>query len=256
MGHFISELTYEELYPLLNEKSIVVLPVGGGSKEHGAHLPMGTDMYVTEWIARKVTERCDVLTLPNVPYAYFPAFVGWKGSVSVEHAHFTAYVHDVISSIARFGVKKFVIIDGGVSTHGPLCTLARDMYNELGILAGVTDIRELAREIEEKVCRQPKGGHGDESETSCMLHIRPDLVHMDRAAEEYTHGYSLIGPGGRIKVSVPCPMNTPHGINGNSRLATEAKGAVILETMVSSICEFITNFTACREEDTHDDARK
>ena len=57
MGHFISELTYEELAPLLTEKTVVVLPIGGGAKEHGNHLPMGTDFYVTDWVARQVTGR-------------------------------------------------------------------------------------------------------------------------------------------------------------------------------------------------------
>ena len=42
MGYFIKELTYEQLRPLITEKSVVVLPIGGGAKEHGNHLPMGT----------------------------------------------------------------------------------------------------------------------------------------------------------------------------------------------------------------------
>lgn len=55
MGNLISELTYEQLQPLLTEKSVVVLPIGGGSKEHGGHLPMGTDFFVTDYVARRVT---------------------------------------------------------------------------------------------------------------------------------------------------------------------------------------------------------
>ena len=39
MGKMISELTYEQLKPLVNENSVVVLPIGGGAKEHGGHLP-------------------------------------------------------------------------------------------------------------------------------------------------------------------------------------------------------------------------
>lgn len=53
------------------------------------------------------------LTLPTLPYAYFPAFVQWKGSVSIEHEHFTNYVRDILMSFIRFGVRKFLIIDGG-----------------------------------------------------------------------------------------------------------------------------------------------
>ena len=57
MGYLIKDLTYEQLGTLLTEDSVVVLPIGGGAKEHGNHLPMGTDYYVTDWIAQRVTER-------------------------------------------------------------------------------------------------------------------------------------------------------------------------------------------------------
>ena len=135
MGYFIKELTYEQLRPLITERSVVVLPIGGGAKEHGNHLPMGTDYFVTDWVANAVTARENVLTLPTLPYAYFPAFVHWEGSVSVSHQHFTSYVRDILECYVRFGVKKFLIIDGGVSTHPPLCLMARDMNNELGVKA-------------------------------------------------------------------------------------------------------------------------
>lgn len=249
MGHFISELTYEELAPLLTEDAVVVLPIGGGAKEHGGHLPMGTDFYVTDWVARQVTERRAVLTLPTLPYAYFPAFVRWNGSVSIGHQNFTNYVRDILMSYVRTGVRKFLIIDGGVSTHPPLCLLARDMNNELEVKVAVTDITQLARDTEEAVCEQKQGGHGDESETSTMLWIREDLVHMDRAVEEYTAFLPGSIVNGRKKVDVPNRMCTPHGTNGNSKLATREKGQQILEAMVEGICTFLDSYIPWTPED-------
>lgn len=242
MGNMISELTYDQLRPLINENSVVVLPIGGGAKEHGGHLPMGTDFFVTDWVARRVTERCDVLTLPTLPYAYFPAFVEWAGSVSVEHRHFTDYVRDILMSYARFGVKKFLIIDGGVSTHPPLCMLARDLDNERGVKVAVSDITQLAKETEEAVCRQARGGHADESETSTMLYIREDLVHMDQAVEEYAASFPGAVANGRTKVYLSNRMCTPRGSNGNSTLASMEKGEKILNAMVNDICVFLESF--------------
>lgn len=249
MGKLISELTYRQLQPLLTENSVVVLPIGGASKEHGDHLPMGTDFFVTDYVAREVTRRCDVLTLATVPYAYFPAFVGWKGSVNVSHEHFTNYVRDILMSFVRFGVKKFLIIDGGVSTHPPLCTMARDLDNECGAKVAVTDIRGLAKETEDAVCTQERGGHGDESETSTMLCIREDLVHMELAVEEYTSEFPGTVVNGVQRVSFSGRMATPHGINGNSTLATREKGEQILQAMVDSICGFLEEFIPWTPQD-------
>lgn len=242
MGYFIRELTYEELRPLINEMSVVVLPIGGGAKEHGNHLPMGTDYFVTDWIAGEVTRREDVLTLPTLPYAYFPAFEHWAGSVSVGYRHFTDYVQDILASYARCGVKKFLIIDGGVSTHPPLCTMARDMNNEIGVKVAVTDITQLAKDTELAICSQERGGHGDEAETSTMLYIRPDLVHMDKAVEEYVQPWPGTVVNGRKTVDIPCRMCTPCGSNGNSRLATPEKGEQILHAMVDEICLFLDQY--------------
>ena len=50
----------------------------------------------------------------------------------------------------------------------------------------MTDITQLAKDAEADICSQPRGGHGDEAETSTLLYIREDLVHMDKTVEEYT----------------------------------------------------------------------
>ena len=249
MGYFIKELTYEQLRPLITERSVVVLPIGGGAKEHGNHLPMGTEYFVTDWVANAVTARENVLTLPTLPYAYFPAFVHWEGSVSVSHQHFTSYVRDILECYVRFGVKKFLIIDGGVSTHPPLCLMASDMNNELGVKVAVTDITQLAKDVEADICSQPRGGHGDEAETSTLLYIREDLVRMEKTVEEYRKPWPGSVVNGRTVVNVPCRMCSPTGTNGNSTLATKEKGEKILNAMVDEICGFVHGFVAWQPEE-------
>lgn len=245
MGYQIKELTFEQVQPIINENTVVVLPIGGGSKEHGNHLPMGTDYYVTDWLAAQITERCDVLTLPTLPYAYFPAFVDWKGSVSIEHQNFTNYVKDILLSFVRHGVKKFLIIDGGVSTHPPLLLLSRDMNNQYQVKVAVTDISKLAAATEKAVLEQKKGGHGDEGETSTMLYIRPDLVHMEKTVEEYTELFPGCAANG---IDMPGRMVTPCGTNGNSTLATPEKGEQILHAMADSIVDFLEYFIPWKPE--------
>jgi len=242
MGHFIQELTYEQVQPLLTEDTVVVLPIGGGSKEHGGHLPMGTDYYTVDWTAKQITEKCDVMTLPTLPYAYFPAFVEWKGSVSVDQRCFTDFVEEILKNFIRFGVWKFLIIDGGVSTHPPLCSMARDMYNRYKVTVAVTDITQLGGAVADEICEQEKGGHGDEEETSTMLYVREDLVHMEYATEEYTSVYPGSVSHGRKIAFVPSHLDTPCGTNGNSRLATKEKGEKILSAQVQDICNFLEYF--------------
>lgn len=242
MGIKLSEITYREARDLINGDSIVVLPVSGGTKEHGHHLPLGTDMHVINWITERLIEQCDIVALPIVSYAYYPAFVKYQGTVSISAQNFINYVRDILESFIRFGVGKFLILDGGVSTHGPLKILAGDLHNDYDVMVAVTDIIGLGHEAEEELCEQKMGGHGDESETSCMLHIHPSLVKMEYAVEEYRSSVKGAFQNGIKRVHVAGRMETPHGIHGNATLATPEKGKAIMDAKVRDIVRFLDNF--------------
>ena len=242
-GKKLCNHTWQEAEQFLNESSIVLIPIGGGTKEHGPHLPLGTDMFVVDELAERIVNRCDVLLLPTVNYAYYPAFINWPGSVSIEADHFRHFVEDIIRSIARFGVKKFLILDGGISTHHPMSILSYDLHNALGISVAVTDIAGLGKEAGLRVCEQEQGGHADESETSCLLSVRPDLVRMEKAVKEYRpHIPGVVSAEGVRKITLKGQMETKSGIHGDSTLANKEKGEIILKAMEDDLVAFIDGF--------------
>jgi creatinine amidohydrolase len=244
-GIDLAEITWPEAARLLRARRVVVLPIGGGVKEHGGHLPLGTDMMVTGELARRLRDATDVLMLPLLPYAYFPAFVDWPGTVSVEAEHFKDLVGDILRSYARHGARRFLILDGGVSTHFPLTILSYDLHNELGVEVAVTDIRGLGAEVSRAVCEQERGGHADEGETSCLLALRPELVHLDQARKEFSSELPAVrGPTGISKITFKTKMDSTRGANGDPTLATEAKGRQILDAMAADVIAFALAFGA------------
>jgi creatinine amidohydrolase len=243
-GKLLSEMTWSEAAALLKRNPVVVLPIGGGVKEHGHHLPLGTDMMVVDRLAAGLVRDADVLLLPTLNYAYFPAFVDWPGSVSIEAETFKRFVADIIRSYARHGARKFLVLDGGVSTHYPLTILSYDLHNELGIEVAVTDIRGLGAETSDALCEAKEGGHGDEGETSNMLAIRPDLVKMAEAGKEISPSpYAVRGTGGVHKITLKTKMGGASGINGDPVRASAEKGRKILDAMTADIVAFAKSFT-------------
>jgi len=242
-GINLSQITWEEAAEAYKKYSLVMLPIGAGTKEHGKHLPCGTDLLLADELARRVVENAPVIALPSLPYAYYPAFVDWPGSVSIQAKHFTDFVADIIKSFHHFGFQKFLILDTGVSTHMPLRVLSSDLYNELGIKVAVTNIVGLLSDVENEIAEQKTGGHGDEMETSMILAIEPGLVNMDKAVEEYTQGIpDNISKSGLLKISMGGKMITSTGINGNATLASAEKGNIALERIVKDIIRFIEYF--------------
>lgn len=243
IGVRLMELTSPETADAVQKYPVAVLPVGAGSKEHGPHLPCGTDLFVVEELARRVLDACPVILLPSLAYGYFPAFIDFPGSVSLTPEHFMGVVGDVVRSIARHGTRKFLILDGGVSTFPLLRTLAMELHNELKIQVALTNILGLGAEVEKQISEQSAGGHADEMETSNMLFIRPDLVKMDRAVREVQPSIPHArGEGGVVKVYVAGRMMTKSGINGDATLARKDKGEKLLAAMAQDIIDFVNEF--------------
>lgn len=243
-GVWLSHLTWEEAAEAIKRYPIAVLPVGAGTKEHGPHLPLGTDLMVVQELARRVADSAPVIMLPALAYGYFPAFIDWPGSVSVEPPNFVGTVGDIIRSMARHGMRKFLIIDYGYSTHPPLRTLSSQLHQELGVRVAVTNAMALGSEVAAEIAQQESGGHADELETSCMLAIHRDLVKMERAVKDILPGPAgtRAHKGSMPKIALGGKMTTKSGINGDATLATPEKGERMLAAMAQDITGFLTEF--------------
>ena len=241
-GVYLQDLTYDEAQKYLNEDSIVVLPLGGGSKEHAGHIPLGTDMYIAEWLAAQVTERCEVVCLPTLSYAHYPAFITWKGSISLEAENFIAIVREIFISFIRHGIKKFLIVDFGFSTLFPLVTASTSLNNEFGAKVAITRAGGLGVEARKKVIRQKRGGHACENESSMMYYISGKLCHPEKACEEYREQLPGTVKNGVERIYFSNRMETAHGVNGNACLATAEKGEALLNGMADDIVRFVEAF--------------
>jgi creatinine amidohydrolase len=239
MGYRLEELNWKEASGYLAAERPVVLPVAAGTKAHGPHLPLGTDKMVIEELSKRLAEKADVLVLPTLSYGFFPAFVDWPASVSIEADNFKRFVGDIIRSLAKHGARRFLILDGGVSTQFPLRILAAELREELQVLVGVSNVIGLGLEVEREVCEQKQGGHADEAETSCMLAIRPDLVDMSRAPTDFNTSLPGTQRDGVIKVAVAGKMMSASGIHGDASLATAEKGRRILDAMEADLLTFL-----------------
>jgi creatinine amidohydrolase len=241
-GVVLKDLTWPEAREAFRRLPVAVLPVGAAAKEHGPHLPLGTDLIWAETLGAAAVERTPCILLPTLAYGYYPAFVDWPGSVSLRHEVFMGAVADIVRSIARHGVRRFAILNTGVSTTGPLEIVSRELHRELGVLVAVLLIEGLGAEYWRGVSAQRAGTHAEEKETSFMLHVRPDLVRTDRIVDEIDDrgGPAFqTGTGGVRKVLLGRAMSTASGIHGQATLASADKGRGLLDAMVRDVVHLI-----------------
>jgi creatinine amidohydrolase len=184
-GRLLARMTWVEAKAALTPETLVVIPLGGESKEHGPHLPLDTDFRQAEYYKQRVLAAADVVIAPTLNYGFYPAFVEYAGATSLSLAVSREMLVEVIRGIARFGPRRFYVINIGVSTNRPLAQAAALLALD-GIVLRYLDLTgATVRELEKTVETQKEGTHADEIETSSMLAIDASLVDMSKAATEY-----------------------------------------------------------------------
>jgi creatinine amidohydrolase len=226
----IDTLPWTEAERLLDTGTVVMIPLGAESKEHGPHLPLNNDWLLAEYFTKRVMAATRVVVYPTINYNFYPAFAEYPGSTGLRLETARDMVVDIVRSIARHGPRRFYILNTGVSTLRALAP-ARDSLAASGIVMAYTDILNVGKDAEERVRRQEGGTHADEIETSVMLYIRPDVVHMAKAPNDFHPG-----AGGLTRDSVAAVRDkktwSRTGTFGNATLATREKGRALVEAQV------------------------
>src|ERR1043166_3430464 len=92
-------------------------------------------------------------------------------------------VGDICRTLARYGPKRFYVINTGVSTVRALRPAAELLAAD-GIVMRFTDLK-VPEPVEATIKKEEGGTHADEIETSMMLYIAPQSVDMSKAVKDY-----------------------------------------------------------------------
>jgi creatinine amidohydrolase len=235
-GRYLERMTWEEAAAAFRADPLIVLPIGAAAKEHGPHLPLGTDRLLADYLAARIAERVPAVIAPVLTYGYYPAFTDFPGSAHLEAGTFGAAVREIVLSLHRHGPRRFLILNTAISTFAVLEVAARDLRRDRGLLVGVTRIEQLGGRGLEGLLAQPAGSHADEYETSVLLAIAPEAVRRDRAVREIPDRPRV--PGLFVAPMLPAPSTgSPDatGVYGDATLATREKGDRILAAVVPNL---------------------
>jgi creatinine amidohydrolase len=226
----LEEVTWMDAEKLLGPDTVVVLPIGAASKEHGPHLRLSNDWLLADAFRRRLAETRSVVVAPIVGYNFYPAFAAYPGSTTLRLETARDVVVDVCRSLARHGPRRFYALNTGLSTVRALEPAARALAAE-GILLTYTDWAGALRETERAVCSQTAGTHADESETSLMLALAPASVDMSKAVRD-VHEQR---PGGLVRSPEQQGTYSPTGVYGDATLATREKGERLAAVMMRAL---------------------
>lgn len=239
---YLEDISWTTARDLLDEKDVVVIPLGAGAKEHGPHLPLSTDLIQAEGLAKMVALQRNVIITPVVNYGFYPFFLKYPGSTSTNFRTATDMVVQIVRSLAAYGPKRFYIINVGVSTTPTLETAAKTLAEE-GILLYYSRYDRPAFDNAEAAIRTKEyGGHANEMETSHILYLRGDLTDMSKAVNDSSMKDKT---GNMAPVPVEGGNINTSGIIGYAKLATKQKGEKGLKAFANALINEIDSITQC-----------
>jgi creatinine amidohydrolase/Fe(II)-dependent formamide hydrolase-like protein len=226
-------------------RDTIVLALGA-VEQHGHHLPLGTDSIFGDELGGAVAERLNAFFAPTIRVGCSSHHLAFPGTMSVEQETFELLVGDVVRSWAGHGFKRIVLLP----THGGNFSPLAAAMERLGPVDGVKVIAvadlgmlmeaTLGLGAELGIPASEGGIHGGEWETSMMLALRPELVHMERAVPGYT-GDLESGLARFFTEGVDALTDT--GVIGDPTRASAETGRKYVEKLVDLTVEFIDQRT-------------
>ncbi len=233
------ELSWPQAKKMLDQVDVGLLPVGA-IEQHGPHLPLDTDAFDADYLARRVAMACSdpkPLVLPPVAYGVSYHHDDFKGTVSISNNTLASLVYDIGMSVARNGIRKLVIING----HGgnsPALNYAAQMINRDAHIFVCVDTGETSDVDIYRIIDTPNDVHAGEIETSTTLAVRPDLVDMQKAVKsvpkfsskylDFTSKRGVLWYAATSKIS-------SSGVMGDPTKASALKGQKIWETTIAHL---------------------
>ena len=253
-----NKLTWPEMNDAIELGKVVLLPTGS-TEQHGAHLPLDTDLFLVESVCRELGRRAPdkVLVLPGVPYGLNMHHFDFPGTIHVEPQHFIDFCADVLKSVAYHGFRRMAVINGHGSNMPMVDLIARRVVLETPAICCAFGYYNMGRDESLKGLESGVYAHADEWETSLYLHFAAERVQMDKAVPDTDRvGRTMTSDSTtNVRFNDFWGRWTKTGVHGDPTKASHEKGRRIADAIMKEMLVWLDEFRAWPIEGRQDQHR-
>jgi creatinine amidohydrolase len=174
--------TWKEAREALARSAVVILPIGS-TEAHGPHLPLATDVIISEEMSLRAAEKLnargvETLVLPAIAYSVTDFSADFPGTISIKKETAVALIRDICVPLYQQGARLIAIANSHLEPeHVASITQAIEAVKlETGRTVAFPDKRR--RRWAETLTEEFRRGdcHAGSYETSLVMAARPELV--------------------------------------------------------------------------------
>jgi creatinine amidohydrolase len=213
------------------EHEVGLVPVGA-TEQHGPHLPTGTDTLIATAVCRRAAQLVGGVVLPAVPigvsYGHGTAL---PGTLSLSPALLAEILKAYAAWAAASGLHRLLFVNAHLGNTATIATATDWLrFYTPQVRVGSVDWWACDPEVLAEVVADGTDIHANRAETSVVLAVAPDLVHLDRLAEaddeDRTDG---------LVFRYTAPSLSTNGVTGQPSRATADLGEQLLTRTAAAV---------------------
>lgn len=233
----LGELSWVDVQQTAEGMPLVLLPIGA-VEQHGPHLPLLVDSIVVEAIAGAVATRTGVAVAPTLTYSSSQGHsIAYPGTLALSPHTTERALGEICHWLVNAGFSRLLLLNGHLGNTGVLWNTVDNLVASLSPAVSVGgyswwDVdRHLWMKVTDDVPDSRGEFHANRAETALMLYLRPELVRMDRAADQREGSWAF---------AYDMSRKSPSGAIGRS--ITEATGDLgrdLFDQAVAAVCALV-----------------
>jgi creatinine amidohydrolase len=232
----LEEMTTEEVAEVLAASDVAIVSAAA-IEQHGAHLPLGTDMFIAREQTRRTLAKLAAAGHRAIGYV-FPVgishkFLSFPGSLTLSPLTLAQVLKELCQCLCDQGFRRFVLLSGNGGNGDAMKVAADEIARTLAVRVIFVDPLPNQYAHREEFLKNPAiEHHAAEGETSKILRIHPELVRLERARyippDEVARQRTRFGQG-VVRAGGDWREMAPAGYVGDPTLAEASTGEKVFE---------------------------